>query len=145
MRIASTFGTALLITVLGAISYHWVEMSKSRAPAVEIEKYALESSEVTAGKDLIVKFTMSRNEKCLSVSTLRTVVNNANDTQAWGSSVQPKTLDVGRHQTGVAVVRVPDEIPEGDYRFQAFTFNSDCPEGRSYIVVSPVLNFRVVK
>ena len=135
---------ALLGALASAASYHLFLVPKNKIPVVEIENYELVSDEVAAGGDLLLKFVMSRNAKCLFVTTFRFVTDSGTDKVVDVQVVSPKTLDVGRHQRGTVGIRVPESLPGGDYRFQAITFNTGCiPDGDSFTAVSPTLNFKV--
>jgi hypothetical protein len=136
---------ALLSAMVFATSYHWAETSNSNLPVVVIENYGFKSDEVKAGDELTLQFTMTRNLKCQSVTTLRSAMHAVDGALAWAGVVEPRTLDVGQHQVGTAQIPVPDGAEPGDYLFQAVTHSDKCPDGRSYTAVSPMLPFRVVK
>lgn len=154
MKLAKMTATGAMFALLAGVLFMTsanffatpkVKMSvEAKLPVVEIESYAFDSDTVKAGESLVLKFTMTRNEWCARVVTKRHFVNRATDIETWSSVVEPRTLYIGEHQVGGSSLPVPEWVEPGAYKFWAVTANDNCPSGRSYTVVSPMLDFIVV-
>lgn len=139
---------AAFFMALGAVTsasvYKWLIEMEDRTPVMVVEQDELESTTIKAGDNLHVRFVTTRYVACQAV-THRFIIDDATDIQMWSSLAPSRINMVGEHQKATVFVKTPEYLPPGNYRYQAFTYNTDCPRGRSSVVIAPTLHFMVVE
>lgn len=132
--------------IAAAITYHFF-LEPEFSPIMTIEENHLVSNVVHPGGSLEVRFTTSRFMLCHSI-TQRVVVSDETGLKVVNAELLEASYiqKTGQHQSGAVNVKLPVDIPPGDYTYQAITYNSNClPQGRSGVTIAKSLPFTVVK
>lgn len=128
-----------------AITYHFF-LGPDFVPIMVIEENHLVSSVMHPGESLEVRFTTSRFMLCHSI-TQRVIVSDETGLKVVNAEILEASYiqKMGQHQKGAVNVKLPADIPPGDYTYQAITYNSNClPQGRSGVTIAKSLPFTVV-